>query len=201
MKKLHLGCGHDYMQGYINLDRSHDVKADVYFNLETCQRKELPFDDNTFDTILAYHLLEHIHNILPLMQELWRVAAPGCLFLVRVPYGASSSAFDDPTHIRQLFPLSFFYFGQPAYHRADYGYFGDWKVEEIGLTVTKQLATKLQEAQIDLTFAINHLHNIVHEMLVALSAVKPARERNLELDTFPTPVVQILNEDGTLPIN
>jgi hypothetical protein len=184
MNKLHLGCGHDYMDGYINLDSSRDVRADVYFNLEACKKKRLPFIDNTFDEIQANHLIEHIHNILP----------------IRVPYGASASAFDDPTHIRQLYPLSFFYFGQPAYHRTDYGYRGDWQTEEIGLTVLPQLAQKLNQAEIDLGFVINHLHNIVHEMLVALTAVKPARPQELDAQKFPKPIIQILNEDGSIPV-
>jgi len=30
----------------------------------------LPFKDNSVDEILAYHVLEHIHNFIPLMHDL-----------------------------------------------------------------------------------------------------------------------------------
>lgn len=199
MKKLHLGCGNDYMEGYVNLDTSRNVKADVYFDLESCGLNHmLPFEDDTFEEIQANHLLEHITNILPLMQELYRIAKPDCVFFIRVPYGATRSAFDDPTHIRYLYPTSFMYFGQPAYWRADYNYLGDWRVEEVGLTIHPKIAERLRNSGIDLPFAVDHLNNIVQEMLCAMIAVKPARARDATLQEPIQPTIEILKEDGTL---
>ena len=87
----------------------------------------LPLADDSVEEFLASHILEYIHYILPVMQELHRVAKPGAKLLARVPYGSSDIAFEDPTHCRQFFLNSFSYFGQPAYARADYGYTGDWE--------------------------------------------------------------------------
>lgn len=193
--KLHIGCGKDYMEDYVNLDKSKDIKADVYFDLESCaEGARLPFDDDTFEEIFAAHTLEHIENILPLMQELYRVAKHECVLLIRVPYGATASAFDDPTHVRYFYPSSFMYFGQPAYHRADYGYTADWRVEEVGIYIHSKIMERLRNSGIGVEFAIHHLNNVVHELVAALIAIKPARERNPELIHTVHPIVQVVEE-------
>lgn len=198
-RKLNIGCGHDYLEGYINLDRSSDVKADTYADLETCADTPLPFPDDHFDEILASHIIEHIHNILPLMQELHRIAKPGAYLILRTPYGSTASAFDDPTHIRYLYPSSYWYFGQPAYSNADYGYKGDWDLEEVGLTVHPLVAKKLEDAGIALEFAVPHLNNIVHEMIASLKCVKPARPPDIS-DMKPIkPFIKVLTEEEAHP--
>jgi SAM-dependent methyltransferase len=193
-KKLHIGCGNDYMEDSVNLDLSFNVKADVHFDLESCSTASLPFEDDTFEEIFAAHTLEHIDNILPAMQELHRVAKDKCIFIIRVPYGATNSAFDDPTHVRQLFPSSFLYFGQPAYHRADYGYRGDWSVQEIGLTIHPNTKSSLDKAGIPIQFAVHHMHNVVHEQLVALQAIKPIRPRDVTRQETITPSITLITD-------
>lgn len=51
--KLNLGCGHDLRIGYINSDLYND-KADVKFDSSA-----LPYENNSVDEILAYHIIEH----------------------------------------------------------------------------------------------------------------------------------------------
>lgn len=192
MTKLHIGCGLDYKEDYINLDKSPDVKPDVIFDLEKISSTNpLPFEDDTFDEILAAHTLEHIHNILPLMAELHRVTKAEGVLLLRVPYGASASAYDDPTHCRQFYPPSLLYFGQPTYWRADYGYRGDWRVEECGLLIPKYIQERLDSLGIDIRFAVQHMFNIVDEMVAALICVKPVRARDVKLIDTIKPVIEI----------
>ena len=73
-----------------------------------------------------------------MMQELFRIAQPDGKMIIRVPYGSSDDAYEDPTHIRQYFIGSFGYYSQPYYWRADYGYRGDWQAKNITLVVGKR---------------------------------------------------------------
>ena len=62
MKKLHLGCGQVYLEGYINIDyplmENHSVQqislADVQVNL-----LDLKYNSNSVDEIRLHHVFEH----------------------------------------------------------------------------------------------------------------------------------------------
>lgn len=170
-KILNIGCGRNKMPGAVNLDIAPG--ADVYFDLEGCESDRMPFDDSYFDRIVASHTLEHIHNILPLMQELHRVAKPQAMLQIRVPFGGNSVAFEDPTHVRQFWPKSFEYFGQMAYNVADYGYRGDWEVEDMLLSVDDQYCDMPSD---ELAYMIERAFNIAKEIFVVMRAIKPVRK-------------------------
>lgn len=103
--KLNLGCGMRYTQGYVNIDISEKVKADLILDLED---GKLPYKDNSVDEIQAKHLLEHIRNLIPLMNECYRVLARKGMFHIVVPQGEGIWA--DPTHVRGFSELSCRYF-------------------------------------------------------------------------------------------
>lgn len=126
-RRLNVGCGRTPMPGWINLDSRALAGVDVVADLEQCAHAPLPFDSDSIDEILVSHVIEHIRSPLPMMQELHRVARPGALATIRVPYGSSDEAWEDPAHVRPYFLQSFGYFSQPYYWRADYGYRGDWR--------------------------------------------------------------------------
>lgn len=107
--KLHIGCGNDKKQGYINLDGSPLVKPDKVWNLE---KTPLPFKPNTFDEIVANHVLEHIKNFSELMHDLWRISKPNAKIKIKVPFYSSWGQFNDPTHVRFFTPFTFGYFSQ-----------------------------------------------------------------------------------------
>ena len=139
-------------------------------------RQPLPFHEDLFSRILMSHVLEHLTDPLPLMQEIWRVAKPGAELIIRVPYGSSDIAFEDPTHYRQYFANSFMYFGQPAYAAADYGYRGDWQVQERVLVLDKRVdRNQLPDSPSEVMELINTHRNFVEEFICVLTAVKPLR--------------------------
>jgi SAM-dependent methyltransferase len=105
---LHLGCGHERMPGWINLDSSPNVGADIVFNLEACSQQKLPLDESSVDGFFMCHVFEHIDNTLGMMEELYRVAKPGARFVIRLPHGASDAAWENPTHKRPYFPIALF---------------------------------------------------------------------------------------------
>lgn len=182
MHKLNVGCGRNIRQGWLNLDSYPLPGVDILADLNVCATKPIALEDNCVDEFLLSHVLEHIDNVLPMMQELHRVAANGALMTIHVPHGASDDAFEDPTHVRQIFPGSFGYFSQPYYWRADYGYRGDWITE----TVQLRVAAKYRHlAPAEIWHAIDTQRNVVEEMIAVLRAVKPVREPLRELQHAP----------------
>lgn len=174
--KLNLGCGRDMREGWINIDHPSVESLLPTHGTEfvACDLDQpslvLPFEDNTFSVIDAIHILEHVRNLLPLIQELHRIAKIDAKFQCAVPYGGSDDAWEDPTHVRAFFLNSWIYFGQPTYWRADHGYRGDWKPIEIGLSVVSK------HNDSEMIFAeIMGQRNIVKEMRCIFQAVKPIR--------------------------
>lgn len=199
--KLHLGCGRDYKEGYENIDISDVVKTDYQFDLERCEHgKKMHYADNSVDEIFCAHTLEHIRNLLPLMEELYRIAKDRCKFFIRVPYAGHNSAFDDPTHCRFFVPESFIYFAQPTFHRTDYHYRGDWQVKEIIILMSAKMRERLasmgMEKPEDLTYAVNHLRNTADELAVMLEAIKPARP-STDPQVMPSIAVSVREEVAT----
>ncbi len=178
-KRLNVGCGRNILDGWLNLDNADLPGIDIRFDLETCRNTPIPLPDNCIDELLLSHVIEHIHDSLALMQELYRVAKPGALCIIRVPYGSSDDAWEDPTHVRPYFPGSFGYFSQPYYWRADYGYRGDWQTETIHLhMLTEKYRGVPQEQLVQL---LERARNLVVEMIATLVAVKPLRQPLREL--------------------
>ena len=137
--RLNLGCGRSPMEGWVNVDSVELPGVDVVADLE---KGKLPFDDESVREINGSHVIEHIRDPLGLMAELYRVAKPGAVAVFRTPYGSSDDADEDPTHVRRYFWGSWGYFSQPYYWRADYGYRGDWEVEDVLLTVDAEFNGK-----------------------------------------------------------
>ncbi len=53
--KLHLGCGSNILDGYVNIDKF--IKSNGVFNLDIL---ELPYPDSSVDELLAEHVIEHL---------------------------------------------------------------------------------------------------------------------------------------------
>ena len=187
--KLHLGCGKTILPNWVNID-CFPAEGVTVFDLARCRENKLPFPDDSVDEIFASHLIEHIPDTLSMMQELHRVAQPGCKAVFRLPYGTSSDAWEDPTHVRPYFLNSFLYFSQPAFWRADYGYKGDWRTDRTVLLIEK--AVMDHYGQRNIGEAVTRFNNVVRELVVELSAVKPIRQPLQKLQTPLNVVIEIV---------
>lgn len=136
--KLNLGSGWDGTDGFIRVDRAGepDIRLDV--------SKPLPFADESFIEVRAFHVLEHIErrDLVPLMNECWRVLktpthlkasdgnANGGVMEIEVPVFPTEAAMSDPTHVSFFTAQTFDYFtkdGQFDGERLLYG-IKPWKL-------------------------------------------------------------------------
>lgn len=114
--KLHLGCGEDYREGYHNVDFHDHVKVDQVFDLNVFP---YPYEDNSFDEIIAFHVLEHLNNPFLVMKELHRISKPSAKIYIKVPH--FSRGFTHSEH-KAGFDITFPYYFNPEFTRS--GYFG-----------------------------------------------------------------------------
>lgn len=115
IKKLHIGCGFAKREGYINVDSVEAVKPDVLWNLNEFP---YPFENNTFDEVLAYSILEHLDDVVKVMEELHRVMKPNAVLDITVPYWDGFGFASDPTHKTMFTEHTFEFFTG----KADYAF-------------------------------------------------------------------------------
>jgi len=105
--KLNLGCGKDRKEGYTNADIIQTEATDVVFDMNEFP---YPFADNTADEIVLWSVLEHLRDLTPVMEELWRISKDGCKLVIGVPHFSSLGATVDPTHKLLFSYYSFDYY-------------------------------------------------------------------------------------------
>lgn len=105
--KINLGCGNKYLQGYINCDFIKTVRAEKHFDLN---KFPYPFKDNYADEIVMDNVLEHLDNLILVMEELYRILKNKGKLIIIVPYGKSDGAIQDPTHVHFFTEKTFDYF-------------------------------------------------------------------------------------------
>ena len=126
---LDLGCGHTprnpYRRGTLC---GVDVIAagstrDFEYRQANLAVEPIPWPDNTFGSVSAFDFLEHVPRVLAtsqgtgtrlpfieLMNEVWRVLAPGGLFYAVTPCYPRMEAFQDPTHVNIITARTHVYF-------------------------------------------------------------------------------------------
>jgi SAM-dependent methyltransferase len=82
-----------------------DVLADV--------TRPLPLADRSVDRVYAVHVLEHVLDLVGLMNELHRVLADDGVLHVLSPHWRSITAVGDPTHVKYLDVQTFKWFCGP----------------------------------------------------------------------------------------
>jgi SAM-dependent methyltransferase len=110
MKILDIGCGlnkyksNDASDKIIGLDACKLSGVDVVHNLDDIP---LPFESSTFDLVISNHCLEHIDNVVGLIDDIGRILKSGAILSVQVPHFSSRLAYGDLTH-KKFFSLHSF---------------------------------------------------------------------------------------------
>jgi hypothetical protein len=103
--KLNLGCGHDYLFEWINVDFYDDSKCDVIHNLEEFP---WPWENDSVSEIRIIHTLEHLGAdwkvYIKILQEMYRICEDDALIQVDVPSPWHWNYISDPSHVRPVTP-------------------------------------------------------------------------------------------------
>jgi predicted SAM-dependent methyltransferase len=118
-KILDVGCGNRKHPGSIGIDINPDTDVDIVHDLNIFP---YPFEDSLFDEIYMDNVLEHLDNIISVMEELHRISKKGGSIKVIVPYFRAKWAFIDPTHRHFFTTDSFSYFDPTHIHNKLYNY-------------------------------------------------------------------------------
>jgi predicted SAM-dependent methyltransferase len=115
--KLNIGCGKRQLDGYVNVDIIPTAQVVCDLN------EDWPFDDESFDELLAMHVIEHLQDGVHFLNECWRLLKPGGTIHLETTDPMGGYHWSDPTHIRGYGPHVFLDHCQPtaAQECADYG--------------------------------------------------------------------------------
>jgi SAM-dependent methyltransferase len=105
MKILSIGSGKiEKKANVIRLDISKDTGADVVWDLN---KSPYPFDNDEFDQIECFDVIEHLDNIPNVMQECYRILKNDGMVFITTPHFSSANSYIDPTHKFHLSIYSF----------------------------------------------------------------------------------------------
>ena len=113
------------------IDHSETAPANFDFRVSDLNSTPIPFDSDSFDVVIASHVIEHVNDPITLFAELVRVCKPNGAVYLEAPSERSLllpgmpfvnddmytlSYFDDPTHTQRPWtPMAFYklakYFG------------------------------------------------------------------------------------------
>ncbi len=83
VRKLQVGAGENFLQGWINSDI--DPRSDNKIYLDAT--KSFPFEDSTFNYVFSEHMIEHItyQESLKMLSECYRILIPGGKIRIATP--------------------------------------------------------------------------------------------------------------------
>lgn len=174
-KELLIGCGvqrkklltptgiEPVWRGLITLDINEDHKPDIDWDLTNLP---LPFEDEYFNEIHAYEVLEHTGAqgdykfFFAQFSDFWRLLKPDGWLFGTVPAPGTPWVWGDPSHTRAILPESFIFLSQQMYK------------DNVGKNPMSDFR-HIYHADFELRFS--QIHNGLFAF--GLQAIKPARRQ------------------------
>src|SRR3990167_653820 len=177
--RLHIGCGPQRMDGFVNCDLYPSSATDLLFDCT----KRWPFPDNSASIIYSSHTLEHLDDFKSFFREAHRVLREDGNMQIRVPYGDHRSAWWDVEH-RRPWHAETFCFLQPGYREATgnaqhAGWTHFFSIEDVVLRVSARFVKILRWrlGRWLLLPYLDCLQNSIEELWVYLTPIKtPERQ-------------------------
>ncbi|MCZ7649388.1 MAG: class I SAM-dependent methyltransferase [Planctomycetota bacterium] len=110
---LDIGCGESKTPGAVGIDILPGPSVDIVHDLNSLP---WPLEENRFERIVASHVLEHLNDLVGVMNEIHRVAKPGARIELLTPHFSSLNSWEDPTHTRHFARRSFEFFDTSKPH-------------------------------------------------------------------------------------
>lgn len=179
--KINIGAGETRIDGFVTCDHDPLSNPDYLVDLE---KDTLPFPDNSVDTVIAHHVLEHLgQGYFHCLKELYRVCQNGALIDIRVPHPRHDSFIADPTHCRPITPMGLKLFSkkfndfckeqQFASSRLGYYYGVDFEILDFNYVPEEKYRTKLQNNTVqEIEEYIAEHCNVVKEIYIKLIVIK-----------------------------
>ncbi len=108
---VNLGCGERRIEGaqetVVNVDFRKTSITDVVHDLRDFP---WPFSDEQFERAYALDIIEHMLEVVPFLDEVWRILRPGGALFIRTTYFEAEQSYSDPTHCHYFTLDSFDYF-------------------------------------------------------------------------------------------
>lgn len=168
--KLNIACGEKQLEGFDNVDVSPDCQPDRVMDV---LKFPWSYPDNSVSQIYCSHFLEHLDGeLIPFMEECYRVLEPGGTAHFECPYYTSIRAWQDPTHKRALSEFSFHYYNAEWRKTQGVGHYKintNFKVEEIRYHYPNGLQGMEEE---ELKWLREHAWNTVADFEIILRAIK-----------------------------
>jgi len=115
MKILDVGCGGARKEGAIGIDIAPHECVDIVHDLN---KYPWPVEESSFDEALCKDVVEHLDDVVKLMEELHRILKPGGRIIINTPHFSHPGSFRDPTHKHHFTYGTFDYFtGEVDYPR------------------------------------------------------------------------------------
>lgn len=161
-------------QTWINLDMNFNANPDVIWNLNDLP---MPFYDNTFDCVLATHILEHLEKDkwVHVVADIHRILKPGGHMIAVTPHGSSDVALGMAQHKQAFFECTWNTIRAESYTKPENnGYlddeglpFRDWVFDTCLLIPWPEYMNDP-----DIAEKAKHGRNYINEMHIIMRAVK-----------------------------
>jgi SAM-dependent methyltransferase len=169
--KLDFGCGPSPREGYEGVDRGHFGQEWVL----DVQEYPWPWEDGQIEEAYSSHCVEHLPDLVGFMREAHRVLAPGAEFSILHPYQFNVRAWQDPTHVRCINEVSWFYFDKKWRASVDnHDEYGDCDFEVVDITAIPdpQWLKLAEENPEEFEKAAHNFVNVIMDLRVQLRCRK-----------------------------